>query len=221
MMAQRFLQFHPAFKINKRKNVTQSFKYLLVLDFEATCKKDVKLRPQEIIELPCLALCTKTWEVKDVFHEYIKPQIHPVLTSHCTDLTGIIQEMVDDRQHFPEIFLKFQEWLDQGNFLKGTCNGAFVTCGNWDLGVMLPEQSAITQTVIPDYFHKWINLKTSFYTATGHYPKSLVNMLRHLDLPHTGHLHSGIDDVYNMSRIIQMLGMGCKVNFEITSELGN
>ena len=32
----------------------QQFDYFLVLDFEATCERDTKLRPQEIIEFPCL-----------------------------------------------------------------------------------------------------------------------------------------------------------------------
>ena len=32
----------------------QQYDYFLVLDFEATCERDSKLRPQEIIEFPCL-----------------------------------------------------------------------------------------------------------------------------------------------------------------------
>ena len=32
----------------------QQFDHFLVLDFEATCERDTKLRPQEIIEFPCL-----------------------------------------------------------------------------------------------------------------------------------------------------------------------
>lgn len=32
----------------------QHYDYFLVLDFEATCERDSKLRPQEIIEFPCL-----------------------------------------------------------------------------------------------------------------------------------------------------------------------
>ena len=32
----------------------QQFDYFLVLDFEATCERGIKLKPQEIIEFPCL-----------------------------------------------------------------------------------------------------------------------------------------------------------------------
>lgn len=198
-------------------NLGQNFKYLLILDFEATCQRNTKLRPQEIIELPCLAMSTETWEVKDVFHEYVKPQINPLLTSYCTDLTGIIQEMIDDRPHFPEIFINFQQWLDQSDYLKDGGNGAFVTCGDWDLRVMLPEQCAISQIDVPHYFHEWINLKKYFLDATGYYPRSLRDMLERLDLPVCGQLHSGIQDVYNMARIVQLLGSRRETNFQITS----
>ena len=32
----------------------QQFDHFLVMDFEATCERDTKLKPQEIIEFPCL-----------------------------------------------------------------------------------------------------------------------------------------------------------------------
>ena len=32
----------------------QQFDYFLVLDFEATCERDTRLNPQEVIEFPCL-----------------------------------------------------------------------------------------------------------------------------------------------------------------------
>ena len=42
----------------------QQFDYFLVMDFEATCERDTKLKPQEIIEFPCLKV-----------NKYIKYQI--------------------------------------------------------------------------------------------------------------------------------------------------
>lgn len=219
-MAHRLFRPNPS-RMKEAKDLVQCFKYLLVLDFEATCEKDKKIIPQELIELPCLALSTSTWEVKDVFHEYIKPRVNPMLTSYCTDLTGIIQEMIDDQQYFSDTFTRFQKWLDAGGYFQDNNNAAFVTCGDWDLRVMLREQCRLDNIDVPNYFDNWIDLKKSFYDATLYYPKSLKDMLIRLKLPIQGRLHSGIDDVYNMTRIIQMLGSRGKVNFEITSRFND
>ena len=40
-------------KPKKGEYQRQKYDYLLVLDFEATCNKGSKLKPQEIIEFPC------------------------------------------------------------------------------------------------------------------------------------------------------------------------
>lgn len=70
----------------------QIFDYLLILDFEATCNQGGRQpRPQEIIEFPCMKMCTKTWQVESVFHRYVRPKAHPKLTDFCTELTGIVQ----------------------------------------------------------------------------------------------------------------------------------
>ncbi len=42
------------FIMEKVTVVEQDFDYFLVLDFEATCIKDMRINPQEIIEFPCL-----------------------------------------------------------------------------------------------------------------------------------------------------------------------
>jgi inhibitor of KinA sporulation pathway (predicted exonuclease) len=50
----------------------QNFDHLFVLDFEATCLRDQLLEPQEIIELPCLRVCTDDFSVKSTFHRYVR-----------------------------------------------------------------------------------------------------------------------------------------------------
>ena len=83
----------------------QPFQYYLVLDFESTCQEGTKIDPQEIIEFPCLLIRSPDFVLVDqvvmnnfflplIFHEYIRPVAHPVLTKFCTDLTGITQDMI-------------------------------------------------------------------------------------------------------------------------------
>ena len=60
-------------KINKKtvrneekqneSNTSQRFKYLVVLDFEATCQKSGRISPQEIIEWPAIIIDTTTFEI--------------------------------------------------------------------------------------------------------------------------------------------------------------
>lgn len=204
-MAQRILKKYPRSIYKGTNKVKQPFNYLLVIDFEATCKELEKLEPQEIIEFPCAAVSTKTWKIENTFHEYIKPRVHPNLTPFCTQLTGIIQEMVDNQPQFPEVLEKFCGWLDEHSYFKDGNDSAFVTCGDWDLKMMLPSQCNLENVPLPAYFEKWINLKLAFCDATQHYPRSLRNMLLHLKLPVLGQLHSGIDDVKNMVKVIEAL----------------
>ena len=72
----------------------QTFKFLLVMDFEATCIKDQKIEPQEIIEIPVLKVDTKTMEPVGEFHTYVRPVKRPRLSPFCTKLTKITQTQV-------------------------------------------------------------------------------------------------------------------------------
>lgn len=205
---------------NKIKEVRQQFEYLLVLDFEATCEKNVALKPQEIIEFPCVALSTEDWRVKDSFHQYVKPRVNATLTPFCTELTGIMQDTVDDQPHFPQVFAKFNEWLNDGGFLRDENTSAFVTCGDWDLKTMLPNQCQLDGLSVPKHFDKWIDLKRSYCDATDLFPRSLKHMLIHMELPMQGRLHSGLHDVNNMIRIIVKLKELYDATFKITSNRG-
>ncbi|KAJ1357626.1 hypothetical protein KIN20_015807 [Parelaphostrongylus tenuis] len=106
--------------------MAQNFDNLLILDFEATCSDDGPILPyQEIIEFPVAKLDVKSWTITSTFHQYVKPTANPIITSFCTHLTGIIQEET----------------------LKSRF--AFVTCGDWDLGVMLPSEANVKNFNIP------------------------------------------------------------------------
>lgn len=216
-MAYRLIKRYPRSIYKGSKEVKQHFNYLLVIDFESTCKKYEKMEPQEIIEFPCAAVSTKTWNTENVFHEYIKPKVHPQLTSFCTDLTGIIQDMVDNQPHFPEVFDKFCKWLEKHNYFKEGNDCAFVTCGDWDLKSMLPAQCELDNIPLPDHFQKWINIKDTFCEATQYYPRSLKDMLTFLKIPLQGRLHCGINDVENIVKVIQTLQAQHNVEFKINT----
>ena len=67
-------------------------RYLLVLDFEATCGESGFPKDQvEIIEFPTIVYDLQEKKELGRFHEYVKPVIQPQLTEFCTQLTGITQ----------------------------------------------------------------------------------------------------------------------------------
>uniref|UniRef100_A0A7M4FJE3 ERI1 exoribonuclease family member 3 n=1 Tax=Crocodylus porosus TaxID=8502 RepID=A0A7M4FJE3_CROPO len=152
----------------------QRYHYFLVLDFEATCDKP-QLHPQEIIEFPILKLNGRTMEIESTFHMYVQPVVHPQLTPFCTELTGIIQGMVDGQPSLQQVLERVDEWMAKEGLLDPSVKSIFVTCGDWDLKVMLPGQCQYLGLPVADYFKQWINLKKCWLVVTRRVePRSLA-----------------------------------------------
>ena len=100
----------------------QSFRYLLVMDFEATCIKDQKIEPQEIIEIPVLKVDTRTMEPIGEFHTYVRPVKRPRLSPFCTKLTKITQAQVSVRPLSQSC--AFRVFNSESDF-KGGCEPGF------------------------------------------------------------------------------------------------
>ncbi|KAK2725014.1 ERI1 exoribonuclease 3-like [Artemia franciscana] len=180
----------------------QIFKYFIVLDFEATCMKDRKIEPQEIIEFPMLKIDTKSLQITSEFHRYVKPVHHYILTPFCSELTGITQDIVDREDTFPKVFKSAKEWIEKETRENSY---AIVTFGDWDLNLMLPEQCHLIGEGVPAYFKRWINIKKVFAERTGIFPRNLKELLSRLSLRHIGHHHSGYDDCVNIANITREL----------------
>jgi ERI1 exoribonuclease 3 len=72
--------------------MASKLRYLLVLDFEATCGEGGFPQDQmEIIEFPTIVYDLQVKKEVGRFHEYVRPVIRPQLTEFCTGLTGITQ----------------------------------------------------------------------------------------------------------------------------------
>lgn len=176
-----------------------------MLDFEATCDKP-QIHPQEIIEFPILKLNGRTMEIESTFHMYVQPVVHPQLTPFCTELTGIIQAMVDGQPSLQQVLERVDEWMAKEGLLDPNVKSIFVTCGDWDLKVMLPGQCQYLGLPVADYFKQWINLKKAYSFAMGCWPKNgLLDMNKGLSLQHIGRPHSGIDDCKNIANIMKTL----------------
>ncbi|XP_045715965.1 ERI1 exoribonuclease 3 isoform X6 [Phyllostomus hastatus] len=162
--------------------------------------------PGEIIEFPILKLNGRTMEIESTFHMYVQPVVHPQLTPFCTELTGIIQAMVDGQPSLQQVLERVDEWMAKEGLLDPNVKSIFVTCGDWDLKVMLPGQCQYLGLPVADYFKQWINLKKAYSFAMGCWPKNgLLDMNKGLSLQHIGRPHSGIDDCKNIANIMKTL----------------
>ncbi|OTF82723.1 ERI1 exoribonuclease 3-like protein [Euroglyphus maynei] len=190
------------------KEQQQNFDYFLILDFEATCDRP-QLTPMEIIEFPVLKFDARTFEIVDKFHRYVRPTVNPNLTPFCIELTGIIQDMVDESDKFSKVFKDFQKWLLETKLINDNqapiSRFTFITCGDWDLQKILPNQCRICNYEIPPYMKSWINVKKSFVDYTDEWPRSQSSMLNHLGIQPIGRAHSGIDDCHNLAQIVRCL----------------
>lgn len=179
-------------------------RYLVVLDFEATCQKVGRISPQEIIEFPSVVYDTQAGKVVDMYQDYIKPVHNPVLTGFCTELTGITQSTVDEGKSFPQAMSDYDGWMQRNGYADDCL---VVTCGDWDLKTMLPAQCRLhTPAVVsPPYLRKWLNIKTAFSALTNRKARGMAAMLKSLALPLVGRHHSGIDDCRNIASILHAL----------------
>lgn len=205
-------------------NKSQPYTKYFVLDFEATCDNGAHLlKPQEIIEFPCILVELNTvkggFEVVSCFHSYVKPIIHTQLTEYCTELTGITQDMVSNSPPFDEVFSNFCNWYnDHINTEKE--KSIIVTSGNWDIGNMFVEQCKLfpSTITIPEFMCTWINIKKLFALTMGQYPLGIKNMLKTTDSKQIGNIHCGIDDCVNIITIMnQLLQRGCV--FQATNKI--
>jgi len=189
--------------------IQQPFKHYLVLDFESTCQEEGgRIDPQEIIEFPCLLIRADDFSLVDQFHEYVKPVGKPQLTNFCTELTGITQDMIQDKDTFLNVLSRFVSWYASNGL--DPSNSTFVTCGQWDLVSMLPQQCLYSGLAMPQMLDvgvsgEFVNIKLTYQNTTGKYGKGLEAMQKHLGLQFEGRLHSGIDDCRNILSVMKCL----------------
>lgn len=194
---------------------TSGYRFLAVLDFEATCTDrktpgqwDIAL--QEIIEVPVALVCLQDLRVTSAFNTFVRPVHQPVLTSFCTQLTSITQEQVDNSAPIGPVLDRLGAWfVAQG---ATPANTLAVTCGDWDLKSMWPRQVALTPGLsTPPWFRQWCNLKVVFTRHWPGRPSGMMGMLHALGIPHQGHHHRGADDVLNLCHIaIRLLRDGAQ-----------
>lgn len=177
-------------------------KYLCVLDFEATCHENVIKPTQEIIEFPSVLykLSDSKIEFISEFSRYVKPVLENKLSLFCTKLTGISTDKVENAEPIEKVYKDHFEWLTSNT--EHNQEVYIVTCGSWDLSVMLPKEISNKKLPIYSVYKRYINIKDEFERFYKKKAGGMVGMLDHLNIKLEGRHHSGIDDTRNISKIL-------------------
>jgi inhibitor of KinA sporulation pathway (predicted exonuclease) len=179
----------------------------VVCDLEATCwraAEDPELagdqRAQaEIIEIGAVKLAPETYEILDVFSEFVRPVRHPILSDFCRELTHIAQADVAAADPFLPVWHRLCAWF--GAPLEAV---TFASWGAYDhaqlkrqtraAGVPLPTWRPLN---IKQTFAEWRRLHTGERTSLG-----LGAAIDHLGWTFEGTPHRAIDDARNTAKLL-------------------
>ncbi|XP_058448911.1 3'-5' exonuclease Snipper [Malaya genurostris] len=218
-------------RLQTARHSTQTFRYIIVMDLEATCwtKETQKWKTHEIIEFPAVLLNLSSGQIESEFQQYVMPIENPRLSEFCTELTGIRQQQVDAGVPLPTCFILFNKWLNKvllerklylpkTELRDKTGNVAFATWTDWDLGSCLSKECTRKRIPKPSCFDLWIDVRTIYRQLYQRRPANFGEALESLGIRFEGRPHSGLHDARNIARLMTRM---CKdgANFVITKDL--
>lgn len=167
---------------------------ILVIDLEATCWQGVQPKDQvsEIIEIGIALLDASTGEITVNQGILIKP-IKSKVSSFCTELTTITQEMLD------EDGISFNEACKY--LAKNYSQYTWASYGAYDIKMM--KQQCSVRNIDYPLSKDHINVKELFKERKGLSKKVGMNgALGILSIPLEGTHHRGVDDAKNIAKIL-------------------
>lgn len=182
-------------------------KFYIIFDLEATCWEEKNDKIKEVIEIGAVKL-DETLEITNIFSEFIKPTIYPILSEFCNSLTSIKQEDIDDAKYFNEAIKDFEDWI-----LSIGDNVKLISWGHYDKKQIL-EESAVKNYSgkIIELLENHISLKHEFARIRKERTCGMKKALNKLNLPLEGTHHRGIDDAKNIARIFKAVFFDLKSN---------
>lgn len=170
--------------------------YFLVIDLEATCDEDhrIRSRQMEIIEIGAVLVDAVTLAPVAEHQSFVKPVRHPVLTEFCTQLTTIAQADVEDAPGFAEAIATLARFL-------GGRDALFCSWGDYDRNQF--EQDARFHHVELPFGGRHFNVKKAFSEQLGEEKRyGMAGALGRVGLDLQGTHHRGIDDARNIARLL-------------------
>lgn len=178
--------------------MTPDTSLIIIVDVEATCwpaeERLQSAENMEIIEIGAV-VANRSGEVLGKFSCLVRPVESPILSTFCSQLTGITQAMVAKERTLDESMPQFNNWVsDSGAKI-------WASWGRYDLSQF---QSETERKGIPTELLglPHLNLKRAWRRSTRAKGQSLKAALQHHQLDFAGTHHRGLDDSKNVSRLL-------------------
>jgi 3'-5' exoribonuclease 1 len=166
----------------------------IIFDLEATCWDTKEQMPNEIIEIGAVCIDEQK-QIVSTFGSFIKPIVHPILSTFCTELTTITQDMIQDAPHFPEVVGKFQDWINSFGDDYWLCSWGFYDKSQF-------KKDCELHNLDTKWLKKHISIKHQHGKMIGIEKGIGMNMaLERENLTLEGTHHRGIDDAKNITKI--------------------
>lgn len=163
----------------------------IIFDLEATCERDDREFPKEIIEIGAV-MVNKNKEIISEFNVFVKPVINPTLTDFCKELTSIRQRDVDNADTFNVAIKRFKEWIG---------SEPYVLCswGHYDKGQL--KKDSKLHNLSYGWVDSHISLSHQLADAEKRKKTGMKASLKRVGIPMTGIHHRGIDDARNIAKL--------------------
>ena len=167
----------------------------IIYDLEATCWYG---RPpgmtQETIEIGAVKI-NGYGEVEGTFNKFIKPVVHPILSSFCVELTGIEQPMVNRANGFVEVVDGFLDWIGEEHEDYFLCSW-----GSFDKKMLVRDCEL--HRIESDWVDFHLNLKEQYQTIKRlRHPPGLFKSVEREGFEFEGPPHRAIADAVNLAKI--------------------
>ncbi|NVZ19641.1 exonuclease domain-containing protein [Pseudomonas costantinii] len=188
------------------QNLLAPYHYLYCVDLEATCDevgesespRQLAVVPaqMETIEIGLIVVDLKTLEIVDEFQCFVRPQINPILTDFCKQLTSIQQADVDSAGTYVEV------GEELGAFLARYPNAAWASWGDYDARQLERDaEFAACPSLLAGLQH--FNVRKWHKGLYDNQPKGLKQTVESMELVWMGTYHRGIDDARNVASIVK------------------
>ena len=179
-------------------------KMIIVVDLEATCWEHNNFKQQnemEIIEIGGVLL-DPNLDIIEKVSVFVKPILNPILTDFCKNLTSITQKDVDTAQEFPQALQDFAGAIKKHLAPSDTLDKHILASwGFYDKKQIIKD--CHRHNISYPFGMHW-NVKQAFSQKQGTKKRfGIVGALKKLSMEFEGNHHRGVDDAFNIARIIK------------------
>ena len=153
----------------------------------------------EVIEIGAVKLGDNFQKI-DSFQCYIKPQLRTEISKRITQLTGITDEIVSDKEDFVKEFNNFMNWIDSDDFIIYSWSDSDIVQLKSECQYKMPDYD------VDELAKHWIDLQKKFDDMIGvHHSLSLKHAVGAMEHKFEGNEHSALADAENTAAILILM----------------